>query len=227
VASGVTRLVAVGVDLATSVQALSLAGRHPEVFAGVGHHPVNKAPPDGVELARLADNPRVVLIGEVGLDSADSDAPPLHEQQRWLHEMCGLAVERALPVSVHTRGTEAAVYDVLSQHPGLTGVMHYFSLDWEWADRFLGLGFYLSFSGLLTRPSRHALRDVAVRCPADRLLLETDSPYGTPHRRGREPNRPAWLCDTAQLVAQLRGIELQSLAALELANARRLFTRLD
>jgi TatD DNase family protein len=104
--------------------------------------------------------------------------------------------------------------------------MHYFALEWEWAERFLALGFYLSFAGLVTRPSRNALRDVVKRCPADRLLLETDSPYGNAHKRMGVPNRPAYLLDTATLVAELRGISLEELAESERANALALFRKM-
>jgi TatD DNase family protein len=104
--------------------------------------------------------------------------------------------------------------------------MHYFALGWEDARRFLDLGFHLSFAGLVTRPSRHELREVVKRCPADRLLLETDSPYGNAHRRMGRPNRPAYLLDTAELVAELRGLAVEDLARLECANALGLFTRM-
>jgi TatD DNase family protein len=104
--------------------------------------------------------------------------------------------------------------------------MHYFALEWEWAERFLALGFYVSFAGLVTRPSRNALRDVVKRCPADRLLLETDSPYGNAHKRMGVPNRPAYLLDTATLVAELRGISLEELAETERANALALFRKM-
>jgi len=104
--------------------------------------------------------------------------------------------------------------------------MHYFALEWDWAERFLALGFYLSFAGLVTRPSRNALREVVKRCPADRLLLETDSPYGNAHNRMGVPNRPAYLLDTATLVADLRGISLEELAQVERANALALFRKM-
>jgi TatD DNase family protein len=123
--------------------------------------------------------------------------------------MCDLALEHRLPVCVHVRQSEEHVYRVLKARPGLTGVMHYFALGQEWAVRFLELGFYLSFAGLVTRATRDELREVARRCPADRLLLETDSPFGLPASRKRErQNRPAFLLDTAVVVAELRGITL-------------------
>jgi len=104
--------------------------------------------------------------------------------------------------------------------------MHYFAMDWDWAQRFLEVGFYLSFAGLITRPSRDALREVVKRCPADRILLETDSPYGNSQKRMGVPNRPAYLVDTAELVADLRGITVEQLADLERANAITLFQKM-
>jgi TatD DNase family protein len=129
-------------------------------------------------------------------------------------------------VSIHNRGAATELLEIIDSHQGLRGVMHYFALDWDWARRFLALGFYLSFAGLVTRPSRHTLRDVVKQCPADRLLLETDSPYGNAHKRMGVPNRPAYLLDTAQLVAELRDVSLEQLGAQETANALALFQRM-
>ena len=216
-------MVTMGVDAARSRTAISLANVHPEVWAGVGHHPAEMAPPDFEELRGLAGDPRVVAIGEVGLDFEQEGSPPAQEQVSRLHELCLLAVELDLPVSIHNRGAASEIADIIKAHPGLRGIMHYFALEWDWAQRFLELGFYLSFAGLVTRPSRNALREVVRQCPADRLLLETDSPYGNAQKRMGVPNRPAFLLDTAELVAQLRGISLEDLASQETANALALF----
>jgi TatD DNase family protein len=223
--AGVTRLVTVGVDLDRSRTALDLSHRFPEVWAGVGHHPTEVEAPDLDALRVLAGDPRAVVIGEVGLDFAQGSAPRA-EQVAWLESMCGLAVDLDLPVSIHNRGGEEEIAGIIASRPGLRGVMHYFALEWDWATRFLGLGFYLSFAGLVTRPSRHALREVVRRCPADRLLLETDSPYGNAHSRMGVPNRPEYLIDTAALVAELRGMSIDDLAELEHANAMTLFTNM-
>jgi TatD DNase family protein len=226
VGAGVTRMIAMGVDVARSRTAISLASRYEPVWAGVGHHPTEPAEPDMGVLRELAAEPRVVVVGEVGLDFEEAGSPPRDAQVEHLHQLFALAVEVQLPVSIHNRGATADLAEVIKGHPGLRGVMHYFALEWDQAEVFLDLGFYLSFAGLVTRPSRHALRDVVRKCPADRLLLETDSPYGNAHKRMGVPNRPAYLIDTAELVAELRGVSLEDLGNLECANALALFRRM-
>jgi len=221
--AGVTRMITMGVDLEHSQRGLDLARRHTEVFAGVGHYPTDASPPDIDALRKLARDDRVVAIGEVGLDFQDSSGPPRDVQIERLDRLFALAVELDLPVSIHNRQAATEVAAAIAAHPGLRGAMHYFALEWDWAERFLELGFYLSFAGLVTRPSRDALREVVKRCPADRLLLETDSPYGNAHKRMGVPNRPAYLLDTAPLVAELRGIGLDELAKIERDNAFALF----
>lgn len=225
-AAGVGDVIAMGVDGPTSRQVAGWAATRPGVWAAVGHHPLNSAGPDLGLLRELAAGPGVVAIGEVGLDHADQHRGPHDAQEEWFHACCALALELGLPVCVHTRESTQAVYDVLRSHGGLTGVMHYWVLDWDWARRFLDLGLHISFSGVLTRSSREDLRQVARKVPADRLLIETDAPWGTP--RGREGRtRPAWMVDTAQALAELRGLTLEQLAELERANVRTLFPRLD
>jgi TatD DNase family protein len=168
----------------------------------------------------------VVAIGEVGLDFEQEGSPSRDAQVERLHQLFSLAVDLDLPVSIHNRGAATELVKLIAGHPGLRGVMHYFALEWDQAEPFLNLGFYLSFAGLVTRPSRHALREVVRQCPADRLLLETDSPYGNAHKRMGVPNRPEYLIDTAELVAELRGVSLNDLGKLECANALALYRRM-
>jgi TatD DNase family protein len=226
VSAGVTRMIAMGVDLETSRSALALANRFPPVWAGAGHHPTDPFTPDIDALRELALDERVVAIGEVGLDFEEGGSPPREVQLPRLDQLFDLAVELDLPVSIHNRGAATELASAIAGHKGLRGVMHYFALEWDWAEKFLDLGFYISFAGLVTRPSRHELREVAKRCPADRLLLETDSPYGNAHKRMGVQNRPAYLIDTAELVAELRGVSLEELGAQETANALALFRRM-
>lgn len=227
-AAGVKRLIAMGTDLATSGAAIAAAERFPAVFAAVGHHAANASDPDLAAFQALLSHPRVVAVGEVGLDGTPGpEYPPMERQLAWFGQMCDLALAAGLPVSVHVRDAADLTYRAIRARPGLTGVMHYFALDQEWAERFLGLGFHLSFAGLVTRATRHELREVARHCPADRLLLETDSPFGLPQSRRKErANQPAWLVDTAAVVAEVRGITVEELAAIEWKNAHALFLRL-
>jgi TatD DNase family protein len=226
VAAGVTRLIAVGVNLDRSSNAVSLAHAYEEVWAGVGHHPLEPSEPDLAALRQLGKDEMVVVVGEIGLDFEHVGAPPNDLQIQRLNELFAIATELDLPVSIHNRGAAQELLTAIGAHRGLRGVMHYFALEWDWAQRFLEVGFYLSFAGLITRPSRDALREVVKRCPADRLLLETDSPYGNPQKRMDEPNRPAYLIDTAEVVAELRGISLEQLADQERANAITLFQKM-
>jgi TatD DNase family protein len=218
-------MIAMGVNPEHNRRVVELAHAHGEVWAGAGHYPAEESEPDIGEIEALAGDPRVVAVGEVGLDFEHGDVPRQDQVSR-LDSIFDVALAFDLPVSIHNRGAAEEVAELIGAHPGLRGVMHYFALGWREAEVFLGLGFYLSFAGLITRPSRGELRDVVRECPADRLLLETDSPYGQSHRRMREPNRPAYLLDTAALVAELRGLTLEELGAVETANALRLFTRM-
>jgi TatD DNase family protein len=226
VAAGVTHLIAMGVDLETTRRAIAMADEHAAVFAAVGHHPMNKNDPDLNALRALARHARVVAIGEVGLDHADrDDVGPFDEQEAWFHALLELAVELDLPACVHIRESAEDVHRVLADHPGVRGVIHYWSLDAEWARRFLELGFHISFAGTLTRKSKEHIREVARLVPRDRLLLETDAPWGTPQGRSG-PMRPAWMIDTGRALADLRGWDTDTLAEIELANVRSLFSRI-
>jgi TatD DNase family protein len=226
VGAGITRMITMGVDLERSREAVSLAHRFEPVWAGVGQQPSETTPFELDALGELARDERVVAIGEVGLDFEQPGSPPHEVQIDRLDQLFDLAMRLDLPVSVHNRGAAAEVEAAIKRHPRLRGVMHYFALEWDWAEKFLDLGFYVSFAGLVTRPSRHALREVVRQCPPDRLLLETDSPYGNAHKRMGVPNRPAYLIDTAELVAELRGVSVEELGAQESTNALALFRRI-
>lgn len=219
-------MITMGVDLDRSRSGVTVASSCEEMWAGVGHHPLEPDEPDFDAMRELAGDANAVAIGEIGLDFEHPGGPAREKQMEILDGMFALAAELDLPVSVHNRGAERELLEAIERYPRLRGVMHYFTLDWEWAMKFMDAGFHLSFAGVITRPSRQDLRDVAKRCPADRLLLETDSPYGNPQKRMGVPNRPAYLIDTAELVAELRGVTLEALADQERANAHALFKKM-
>jgi TatD DNase family protein len=226
VAAGVIGMIAMGVDAESSRRALAMAEEHPAVWAAAGHHPMNQDPPDLEALRSLARDPRVVAIGEVGLDRSDDEhVGPWAAQQEWFEACCALALEVDLPVCVHIRDAEVEVEAALRRHPGIRAVIHYWSLDVDWARRFLDLGCFISFAGTLTLKSKEHIREVARMVPEDRILLETDAPWGTPQGRSGAM-RPAWMLDTAARLAELRGWSLEELAEKEKANIRRFFPRL-
>jgi TatD DNase family protein len=217
----------VSVNLEDFPRVLALAERHPRLAASVGVHPdyPDAIEPDVATLVRLADHPRIVAIGETGLDYYRTPA----EQLDWQRERFRVHIRAAgicgKPLIVHTRAAREDTIRILREEgadrPG--GVMHCFTEDWETARAALDLGFYISLSGIVTFRNASALRDVAVQVPLDRLLVETDAPYLAPvPLRGRE-NEPAFVRHVAQFLADLRGLSLEQFADITSENCRRLF----
>jgi TatD DNase family protein len=225
-AAGVARIIEIGYDLESSRAAVALAGQHSQIFAVVGIQPnhVHTAPADwSVQLRQLAAQPKVIGIGEIGLDYHWMQAPP-GVQEHFFHAQLALARTLKLPVVIHSRDAQADTLRVLSAVArGQPGVMHSFSGDWAYAAACLDIGFYLSFSGPLTFRKASDLHDVARRAPLDRLLIETDSPYLTPHPHRGQRNEPAHVRYVLQQLADLRGEPVAHVAASVWANAERLF----
>ena len=179
-----TIFVTIGCDLATSQSAVALADQHPFVYASIGVHPhevkhIHDTWYD--EFRRLARNRKVVAYGEIGLDYHYNHSSPKEQRDRF-REQLQLARELRLPVIIHTREADADTVAILQEEKAseIGGVFHCFSGDASLAKDALDLGFYLSFSGILTFPSATTLRDIAKTAPLDRLLIETDCPYLTP-----------------------------------------------
>lgn len=236
--AGIEAIVCVGTDLASSRRCLDLSDDDAMLFAAVGIQPNHVAqadPGDWQEIARLADHPRVVAIGETGLDHY-WDFAPLELQETYFRRHLELALQKQLPFVVHMREPAnvspeesvcaAQILRVLQdlQTVPLQGVMHSFTGTAAQASAFVELGLHVSFAGMVTFKKSQALRQVAREVPRDRLLLETDAPYLAPQpKRGLHPNEPAWLVFTAACLAETLGIELDSLAELTTRNARALF----
>jgi TatD DNase family protein len=226
-AAGIVQVIAIATTAEDSIQVLEIA-ENPGVFAAVGIHPneaAEAAPGDWQQVVDLAGQPRVVAIGETGLDR-HWDRTPFPLQQDYFGRHLDLAQRLDLPVVIHCR--ESAV-DILEQLLALgrpvKGVLHSFTGDWELAQKFLDLGLYLSFAGMLTFENKalDSLRDAAAKAPLDRILVETDSPYLTPHPFRGKLNEPARVVHTATRLAQVRGLSLNKLSLATTANARRLF----
>jgi TatD DNase family protein len=227
-AAGVGHFVCIGVGGESAQrQAVELSERDANVWATVGVHPH-----DAAELAEngertlheLLARPRVVALGEVGLDY-HYDHSPRERQRSVFASMIALAKQLDKPLVIHTRSAAADTLELLASEGArdVGGIIHCFSEDRAFAERALDLGFDLSFSGIVTFKNARAIQEVAAWAPSDRILVETDSPYLSPVPLRGRPCEPAYVVHTARFIAALRGTELSDLCAVTTANAARRF----
>ena len=229
-AAGVEEVVTIGTRLAQAPALIALTER-PGIWCTVGVHPHNAGEgpvADAAEIAALADHPRVVGIGESGLDYF-YDLAPRDAQQASFRQHIRAARMTGLPLCIHARSADDDIAGLLQEEWAAGGpyklLLHCFSSGAGLLDVALGLGGYVSFSGMLTFPKLGALRDMARDVPADRLLVETDAPYLAPVPYRGKRNEPAWVAHTAAVLAGVRELDPAALADLTTANFRRLFTR--
>jgi len=205
--NGVSHMLCVSVTLEKFPEVRALAEQHDNIFASVGVHPNERdiAEPTVEQLQALAEHPRVVAIGETGLDYYRSEGDLTWQQERFrTHIRAARAAKK--PLIIHTREAPADTLRIMAEEGAgeAGGVMHCFTESWEVARRALDLGFYISFSGIITFRNADALRDVARRVPADRLLVETDCPYLAPVPFRGKTNEPAFVRYVAEQVAVVR-----------------------
>jgi TatD DNase family protein len=228
VCAGVEQIIAIGTTGETSAAAVELARAHAGVFAAVGIHPNDAAESGQRDWPRIADlivRPGVVAVGETGLDRY-WNRTPFPEQQAWFDRHICLAHERNLPIVIHSRDCQGDIIKQLRGHGRpIRGVMHAFTGSWDEAQAYLELGLHVSFAGMVTFTNKglNGLRDVAARVPLDRLLVETDSPYLSPHPHRGQTNEPARVALTAARLAEIRGVSLVDFARITTTNARSLF----
>jgi len=230
--AGVESVICVGITAQSSATAAALAAAHRQIYAAVGIHPNDAGragDDDWQRVVTLLDAPRVVALGETGLDRYWDDTP-LDVQQEFFARHLRLAQDRDLPVIIHCREAEAETIAVLAEAAGrgpLRGVLHAFAGNVDLARRCLDWGLFVSFAGNVTYTNAkfRPLRESVAAIPDDRLLIETDAPYLVPHPlRGKQKrNEPALVRLTARTLAELRGCPLEDLARQTRANARRLF----
>jgi TatD DNase family protein len=222
---GLARIATVGIDGDAVAAALSLADAHEEVFAIVGRHPNSASgfqPADIEPIRRAAEHPKVVAIGETGLDYYRDHAP--HGDQRCAFEaQIDLARELGKPVVIHTRAAEDDTFAVLAERAqGAAVVMHCFSAV-DRVDECVEHGYMCSFAGNVTYPKATGLQEAAARVPDELLLVETDSPFLAPQPVRGKPNTPSNVVHTARRVAELRGVSYEELEQLVERNAARIF----
>lgn len=223
--AGLRRILTVGTDSPSCRAAIAAAEAHEEVFAAVGRHPHDSTGYDDAvteELRELAQHPRVLAIGETGLDDYRDHAPRA-DQERAFSAHMQLARETGKPLVIHTRAAEDDTIAMLDREAqGLEVILHCFSMP-ERLDECLERGWWISFAGNVTYPKAEDLAAAAERVPLDRLLVETDAPYLTPQELRKQRNQPAYVVHTARFVAERRGIAYEELEAAVEANAARLF----
>lgn len=226
--SGVELVVQSGTDPSSSQEAVSMADTFPEVFATVGYHPhdAGKLDEEGWRvLEDLVQRPRVLAVGETGLDFYRDHSPRAAQEEAFRRHL-GLAREAGLPVVVHSRGAEEETFVILGEEAhGLTVLFHCFSAPGRW-EEVVAAGYYVSFAGNVTFNKAKDLQEAARRMPADRLLVETDAPYLAPEPFRGRPNTPAKVVETYRFLAGLRGVQVEDLAAQVRENMLQVFPRL-
>ena len=230
-ARGVGHMVTICTRVQRFAQVLAVAEAHDTVSCSVGTHPHNAGDETDIttdDLVRHAEHPRVVAIGEAGLDYF-YDHAPRDAQAQGLRRHIRAARITGLPLVIHARDADADMIAILEEETATEGafpmVLHCFSSGEELARRGVALGAYVSFSGILTFKKSDALRAIAAEVPDDRLLVETDAPYLAPVPNRGMRNEPAYVADTAAVLAQVRGVTEGRIADMTTANFARLFTK--
>ena len=223
---GVELVVNPGCDLESSRKAVGLAERYPFLYAAVGVHPEDCADwtdGDVEELRALAARPKVVAIGEIGLDYYWPENPPRELQKQVFRAQLVLARELDLPVIVHDREAHGDCMDMVREFPGVRGVFHCFSGSAEMAGELVRLGWMISFTGVLTYKNARKAVEAARAVPLDRLMIETDSPYMAPVPHRGERNHSGNVVHICRRLAEIKGIDLDQCSRITLENGRRFF----
>jgi TatD DNase family protein len=230
-AAGVSEVVTIGTTLAQSATAIALAEARPDVWCTIGVHPHHAAEapvPTPDVLAEMASRPRVIGIGESGLDYFYNRSPKDIQIESFQAHVRGARLA-GLPLAIHARDADHDLAEILQDETARGGsfsfLLHCFSSSRELAETAINLGGYISFSGILTFPKSQSLRDIARDVPADRLLVETDAPYLAPVPYRGKRCEPAYVAATARVLADLRGLEPEAMAELTSTNFRRLFRK--
>lgn len=215
-------ILTIGCSERSSKEAIRLAETHDKVYAAVGFHPDHAEHVDIALLEELLKHPKVVAIGEIGLDYYYED-PGREIQQRALRLQLELAQKTGYPVIIHDRDAHGDILSIVKEYPGVKGVFHSYSGSVEMAKVLLDMGWYISFSGVVTFKNARQAPDVARMVPEDRFLTETDCPYLTPVPFRGKRNDSGKMYYTVEKLAELRGVPFQTVEAQSEENARRLF----
>jgi len=224
--AGVNHMLCVAISLGKLPDVLSIAEKYEGVNASVGVHPLQESDTNVTvqQLVELASHPKVVAIGETGLDYYYDKDRAEEQKQQFVKHMQAAKICRK-PVIIHTRDAQCDTLDIIRSEgdPELAGVLHCFTESWEMAKQAMDMNYYISLSGIVTFNSATELQEVAKKIPLDRLLIETDSPYLAPVPYRGKKNEPKYVAQVAEFMAQLRGLSVQELADITRENYFRLF----
>lgn len=222
--NGVEHFLCVCIDLKNFPKVLAIAEQYPNIHASVGVHPNHKddPTPSVEELLELAKHPKIVAIGETGLDYFYHKDDNEWQRERFRNHIRA-ANHCQKPFIVHTRDAREDTLRIMKEEGAQSGVMHCFTETWEMAKAALDMGFYISFSGIVTFKNAKELKEVAKKVPLDRILIETDSPYLAPVPFRGKPNEPAYVKHVAEYLAELRGDSFDNIARVTTDNFYRLF----
>jgi TatD DNase family protein len=221
----VNKFLCVCIDLEHFDQVHNLALQHSNIYASVGVHPTEiiSKEPSVEKLLELSSSERVIAIGETGLDYFRVKKDEADWQRDRFRRHIRASNKSEKPLIIHMRESKEDIIDILQKENAQSGVMHCFAEDWETAKAALDLGFYISFSGILTFNNANDLREIAKKVPADRLLVETDSPYLTPAPYRGKPNSPAYTYYVAEKLAEVRNTSIDEIAEVTTINFNNLF----
>ncbi len=224
--AGVTHMLCVSIDLESYPDMLELVMPYEDISVSVGVHPndFDRKEPTVDELVELASHPRNVAIGETGLDFFRSEGDLEWQRQRFrTHIQAAKASKK--PLIIHTRDAREETLNIMAEEDAQQagGVLHCFTENWDMASAALDMGFYISFSGIVTFKNAQELRDVAAKVPLEKMLIETDSPYLAPVPFRGKPNEPKYVSRVAETIAELRGISSEELMNLTSRNFSDLF----
>lgn len=227
--TGVGYFLNVCVEISRLQEVLNPAEEYPFIYASVGLHPnYDQEEVQYEELISLSNHPKIIAIGETGLDYFRSSGELDWQRDRFRRHI-NAAIEVGKPLIIHTRNAIDDTLQIMREENAkeAAGVMHCFTENWESAQKALDMGFYISFSGIVTFKSAQTIQEVARNIPLDRMLIETDAPYLAPVPKRGKPNEPAYVRHTAEYIANMRGISLEELAECTTNNFFNLFTGAD
>ncbi len=229
-AAGVGRMVTISTRVREQAKLLAIAERFPNVYCSIGTHPHHADEEDGItpdELIALTHHPKVVALGEAGLDNFYDNGSP-QAQERGFRAHIAAARATGLPLVIHTREADEACGRILDEEMAkgpFRAVLHCYTGGRDLAMKAIGLGLSISFTGIITFKKSQALRDLAAELPADRIMVETDSPYLAPGKHRGKRNEPAYVGEVAKVLAEARGVSIDEIARQTTENFFRLFSK--